>query len=101
MISFFPIQDADELQLVAKLPTGFDFTGAGSDILGHEVIATSVEVIRVRASMWADKPAIIRLNKFKLGLIGGPTLFDLVTKLNSGTPMDERFGFLGGFRLPG
>jgi len=100
-ISFFPIQDADELRLVAKVPTGFDFTGAGSDILGHEVISTSVEVIRVRATMYADKKATIMLNKFKLGLIGGATLFDLVTKLNSGEPMDERFGFLGGFRLPG
>lgn len=100
-ISFIPIQDADELALTALLPAGFDFTGAGSDILGHEVIATSVENIRIRAPMFSEIRAVIKINSYKLGLIGGPTVFDLETKLNDGTAMDERMSYHGGFRLPG
>jgi hypothetical protein len=100
-ISFIPIQGADELELTAKLPAGFDFTGTGSEIIGHEVISTSVEKIRVRVPVFTGVRALIKLTDFKLGLIGGPTVFDLVTKLNDGTYLDERMGFTGGFRLPG
>lgn len=100
-ISFNPIQDADELELTAKIPSGFDFTGAGSDYIGHEVISTSVEKIRVRAGISLGVRALIKLTAFKLGLVGGPTVFDLVTKLNDGTQLDERMDFTGGFRLPG
>lgn len=100
-ISFIPVSDADELSLKAMLPEGFDFTGAGSSSLGHEVIATSVEVIRVRCALYADVRATIRLERFKLGRLGGPTKFDIITKLNNGEQMDERLNFEGGFRLPG
>jgi len=100
-IAFVPVSDADELYLEAKLPSGFDFTGAASSSLGNEVIETSVEKIRVRCALYADVPAVIRLEKFKLGRIGGATKFDLITKLNNGLQMDEKLDYVGGFRLPG
>merc|ERR1719453_2317911 len=88
--------------MTAHLPTGFDFTGCGAGIIGHEVIATSVENVRVRAPIrTVNQRAVIRVTNLKLGLVGGPTLFDLVTKLNDGTRLDERVGYTGGFRLPG
>jgi len=105
--SFTPISDADELSIVAKQPAGFDFTGAQASILGHEVIMTSVERIRVRCSMYAEIRIMVGLEKFKLGQLGGPTIWDLVTRLNNGEQMDERLDFRGGgpsersFRLPG
>jgi len=100
-VSFAPVNDADELTMSALLPTGFDFTGAITSSVGHEVIATSLETIRVRASMYANTKVDIRIENFKLGQLGGPTQFNLVTKLNNGKQMDEALRYRGGFRLPG
>ncbi|CAE7677989.1 EDR2 [Symbiodinium pilosum] len=100
-ISYTPVSDADELSLEALEPTGFDFTGASAVSLGHEVIATNAETIRIRASMYAEVNVDIVIADFRLGLNGGPTLFNLVTKLNNGDQMDEALNFRGGFRLPG
>jgi hypothetical protein len=100
-ISFRAIQDADELELRGILPQGFDFTGCQSDILGNEVIETNVEKVRIRASILAAVQTTVRISNFKLGLLGGATKFNLITKLNDGRFRDERMNFLGGFRLPG
>jgi len=105
-ISFSPISDADELSIEAKQPAGFDFTGAQASTLGHEVIMTSVERIRVRCSIYAGIRVAVGLVGLKLGQLGGRTLWDLVTRFNNGEQKDERLGFRGGdaersFRLPG
>ncbi|CAJ1440618.1 unnamed protein product, partial [Effrenium voratum] len=100
-VSYRPVSDADELTLQALEPTGFDFTGATAVSLGHEVIATSAETIRIRASMYADVNVDIVIANFRLGLNGGATLFNLITKLNNGEQMDEALTFRQGFRLPG
>eukprot|EP00747_Dinoflagellata_sp_TGD_P114215 gnl/TRDRNA2_/TRDRNA2_171884_c2_seq2.p1 gnl/TRDRNA2_/TRDRNA2_171884_c2~~gnl/TRDRNA2_/TRDRNA2_171884_c2_seq2.p1 ORF type:complete len:1154 (-),score=217.53 gnl/TRDRNA2_/TRDRNA2_171884_c2_seq2:87-3071(-) len=99
-ITFLPISDADQLVLTAKAPAGFDFTGCSTSTLGHEVIETNVEFVRVRASMSAGEPIGIRIDDFKLGRGGGQTEFDIFTRLNAGQKMDEAYNFLG-FRLPG
>jgi len=100
-VSFRPVSDADELTFEALQPTGFDFTGATAISLGHEVIATSAETIRIRASMYAEINVDIVVANFRLGLNGGATLFNLITKLNNGDQMDEALQFRMGFRLPG
>ena len=83
-VSFRPVSDADELTFEALEPTGFDFTGATAVSLGHEVIATNAETIRIRASMYAEVNVDIVVSNFRLGLNGGSTRFNLVTKLNNG-----------------
>eukprot|EP00929_Paragymnodinium_shiwhaense_P030622 TRINITY_DN1731_c0_g1_i1.p1 TRINITY_DN1731_c0_g1~~TRINITY_DN1731_c0_g1_i1.p1 ORF type:complete len:3325 (+),score=634.57 TRINITY_DN1731_c0_g1_i1:113-10087(+) len=100
-VSYIPVSDADELMLMAREPQGFDFTGARATSLSHEVISTNVEQIRVRASLYSGVQADIRIDGFKLGQLGGQTVWDLVTRLSNGEKMDESLGFLGGFRLPG
>ncbi|CAE8736426.1 unnamed protein product, partial [Polarella glacialis] len=100
-ISYMPVSDADELMLQALLPTGFDFTGATTMSSGHEVIATSVETVRIRAAMYSAVNVDIVIANFRLGMNGGNTVFNLVTKLNNGVQMDEENNFQGGFRLPG
>lgn len=100
-ISFVPVSDADELFLEARMPTNFDFTGSVTTSFSHEVIETNIERIRVRAPMYADLQADVRIVNMRLGLGGGPTEFDLVTKLSNGIKMDESVGYRGAFRLPG
>jgi len=100
-VSYRPVSDADELSLEALEPTGFDFTGASAISLGHEVIATDAETIRIRASTYAEVNVDIVIANFRLGLNGGPTLFNLITRLNNGAQMDEALNFRSGFRLPG
>eukprot|EP00933_Yihiella_yeosuensis_P016417 TRINITY_DN1403_c1_g1_i1.p1 TRINITY_DN1403_c1_g1~~TRINITY_DN1403_c1_g1_i1.p1 ORF type:complete len:1672 (+),score=277.91 TRINITY_DN1403_c1_g1_i1:210-5018(+) len=100
-ISYIPVSDADELELAATAPAGYDFSGAGTESNGHEVIATSVEVIRVRAAMFSAVKVDIVITRFKLGNVGGPTNFNLITKLNNGDQIDEMLNFKGGYRLPG
>lgn len=100
-ISFVPVSDADELEITARIPIGFDFTGCGATSPSHEVIATNVESLRIRAPMYADIQADVRIAGFRLGYIGGATEFDLITKLSSGIKMDESLRFQSGFRLPG
>jgi len=100
-ISFIPINDADQLELWAKLPQGFDFTGCNAMTDGHEIVTTDLDKVRVRASMYAGVKANIIVDDFKLGQIGGPTEFDLRTRLNNGEQMDEALNFKDGFDLPG
>lgn len=100
-ISFVPINDADQLEVWAKLPAGFDFTGCQALTEGHEIVTTTLDKVRVRASVFAGLTANIVIDGFKLGQIGGPTTFDLQTKLNNGEKMDEALAFTGGFVLPG
>jgi len=100
-ISFMPVSDADMLEFEATLPQGFDFTGVAATSVGHEVVQTIVERVRIRASMFADVQTDIVLEGLRLGDLGGATLFKLVTKLNNGEQMDESQSFTGGFRLPG
>lgn len=100
-VSYMPVSDADQLQFTARLPAGFDFTGASASSVGHEVISTSVETVTLRASMYAGVQVDVVIENFLLGVVGGATEFDLVTKLNNGEKMDEALGFRGGFRLPG
>jgi len=100
-VSFVPVSDADELQIIARKPTGFDFTGCGSTSLGHEVIQTSVEKVRVRAAMFSNVQTDVVIVRMRLGRIGGLSEFDLVTRLNNGVQMDEMLKFRGGFRQPG
>lgn len=99
-ISFMPVSDADELEFKVKAPGGFDFTGASATSLGHEVIATNVETIRIRASIYTAVKVNIVITKFKLGVPGGDTFFDLITRLNNGDQKDQALSFKG-FRLPG
>mmetsp|Transcript_104286 Transcript_104286/g.262459 ORF Transcript_104286/g.262459 Transcript_104286/m.262459 type:complete len:3286 (+) Transcript_104286:57-9914(+) len=100
-ISFIPINDADQLELWAKLPQGFDFTGCIAMTDGHEIVTTDLDKVRVRAALYAGVKANIILDDFKLGQIGGPTEFDLTTMLNNGEQMDEALNFEDGFELPG
>lgn len=91
-VSFRPVSDADELTFEALEPTGFDFTGATAVSLGHEVIATNAETIRIRASMYAEVKVDIVVSNFRLGLNGGATRFNLITKLNNGETLSKRSG---------
>eukprot|EP00913_Durusdinium_trenchii_P031381 g29381.t1 len=86
--------------VVAYFPE-FASIGAFYNNTGREVIATSAETIRIRASMYAAVNVDIVVANFRLGLNGGATLFNLVTKLNNGDQMDEALNFRQGFRLPG
>eukprot|EP00927_Polykrikos_kofoidii_P043809 TRINITY_DN37909_c0_g1_i1.p1 TRINITY_DN37909_c0_g1~~TRINITY_DN37909_c0_g1_i1.p1 ORF type:complete len:2477 (+),score=440.02 TRINITY_DN37909_c0_g1_i1:179-7432(+) len=100
-ISFVPVSDADEIFLEAHEPKGFDFTGCYATSLSHEVISTDIERVRVRASMYSDVQIDVRIEGFRLGYVGGPTRWDIITRLSNGMKMDESLNFEGGFRMPG
>jgi hypothetical protein len=101
-ISFMPVSDADELKLVAKSPNGFSFTGASALSMSHEVIETDVSMVRVRCAIYADVQVDVRIGGMRLGNGGGPTVFDLETRLGNGMKMDESKDITeGAFRLPG
>lgn len=106
-VAFTPVSAADEVRLTARLfdadPTarGFDFTGAYATSLGHEVIETDMESIRVRASIFSGVFASVRIADLRLPEPGGPTEFDFYTYLSSGDKVDEALEFRGGYRQPG
>jgi hypothetical protein len=101
-ISFIPVSDADELKVIAKSPVGFSFTGAVAASPSHEVIETDVSMVRIRCAIYADLQADVRISNMKLGSGGGPTIFDLETRLGNGMMMDSTKDFtVGSFRLPG
>jgi hypothetical protein len=100
-ISFIPVSDADIFELQANQPVGFDFTGCLTTSVGHEMISTDVEKVRIRASMYSGVQTDIVIDDFRLGNIGGQTEFHIRTVLNNGEQMDEALYFRGGFRLPG
>jgi len=100
-VSFTPVSDADQVYLRARVPLGFDFTGCSALSNGHEIIDTDLDKVRVRAAIYAGVRANIVVDNFKLGQIGGPTEFDVITRLNNGEQMDESLLFTGGFELSG
>lgn len=100
-VSFMPITDADQLTLQALLPLGFDFTGCSTLTSGHQVISTNRDTVVLRAAIFAGVQTIILIDNLRLGQIGGPTTFNLVTRLNNGEQMDESLSYTGGFVLPG
>lgn len=107
-ITFTPVSDAGVLVLEAIQPTkGWSFEGAYAVSLGHEVIyevrTTEKEfaTVRVRCTLFAGLPVIIRLSGLTLGYWGGGTSFDLLTQLPNGERKDAALGFASGFRLPG
>lgn len=106
-VAFTPVSAADELRLSARLvetsmsSRNFIFTGSYTTSLGHEVIETDLETVRVRASIFSGVFVTIRLEGLTLPEPGGATVFDFETYLSSGVPVDEAFGFYGGFRQPG
>jgi hypothetical protein len=114
-----PVSDASELELEAIRPAKWDFTGAYATSLGHTVVPEvraacrepippeligacdlQKRKVRIQCTLFAGLPAIIKLQGVGLAWWGGPTLFNLLTKLVSGTEKDRKDGFAG-FQMPG
>jgi hypothetical protein len=100
-VSFQPMFAADELVIRTLAPASTSFADATVTSTGHEVISKNQTVIRVRADIVAGIRILVVVDHVRLGVPGGQTVFDLVTKLNNGDQVDEALGFNSGFVQPG
>lgn len=100
-VSFQPMFAADELVIRTLAPAGTSFADATVTSTGHEVISKNQTVIRVRADIVVGIRTLVVIDQMRLGVPGGQTVFDLVTKLSNGDQVDEAMGFNSGFVQPG
>eukprot|EP00971_Amphidinium_carterae_P055629 1096692-Amphidinium_carterae.1 len=108
--TFTVVTQADDIEITATHPDGFDFSQAVPQSLGQSVILADGNNIRIALPLETGARVSLTLAGVRLGVEGGPTVFSLTTwrggllqagRWNPGTRQDEKLHFTDGFRLPG